>query len=338
MKIKIEKIDRYGDLIFDITEEEILNIFSLGDILEVKINDELIDIPLCLKITDVVPGKTHFYFEFNKLVLGILNGNFASSYKIGEYEYLDDEIHWNILIDHLEINLKEKGTYKDILELMSFNRSNNIEDYKNEEIFGNFRKINNMLYRSSSPINNLLGRNEYVDKLLRKYQIKSIINLTDSNKKIKDHLNKNNASYYKELFLNNNVLPLNTNTDLISDLFRKQISDGLRFIIDHEGPYLIHCLDGKDRTGFVIFLLMSLLSYDKELIEEDYLKTYLNYYHLDKNGKQYLYLKDNALDYFYKCLGKDDKEINNYEFARRYLLNGGLTDKEIDLIIYKLNI
>jgi protein-tyrosine phosphatase len=44
-----------------------------------------------------------------------------------------------------------------------------------------------------------------------------------------------------------------------------------RIIDDHEVPVLIHCTAGKDRTGFVLAMILSALGVSKEDIFEDYL-------------------------------------------------------------------
>jgi len=48
-----------------------------------------------------------------------------------------------------------------------------------------------------------------------------------------------------------------------------------------DGPYLVHCLEGKDRTGFVCIVLEALMSATYQEIVDDYMLTYNNYYHID---------------------------------------------------------
>jgi len=51
-----------------------------------------------------------------------------------------------------------------------------------------------------------------------------------------------------------------------------------RFIIANDGPYLIHCTEGKDRAGFVSAVLEALMGADLQEIVADYMKSYENYY------------------------------------------------------------
>ncbi len=46
-----------------------------------------------------------------------------------------------------------------------------------------------------------------------------------------------------------------------------------KILIHHEPPFLFHCTEGKDRTGFASALLLSALGVDREEIINDYLLT-----------------------------------------------------------------
>mgnify|MGYP003304186202 CR=1 FL=1 len=39
------------------------------------------------------------------------------------------------------------------------------------------------------------------------------------------------------------------------DDFKQSLVKGLTQMSKNEGPYLVHCVEGKDRTGFVIMIL-----------------------------------------------------------------------------------
>jgi protein-tyrosine phosphatase len=54
----------------------------------------------------------------------------------------------------------------------------------------------------------------------------------------------------------------------------KEIKQILTFLSDEENlPAIIHCSAGKDRTGFISYLLQSLAGVDSDTIHEDYLLT-----------------------------------------------------------------
>lgn len=53
----------------------------------------------------------------------------------------------------------------------------------------------------------------------------------------------------------------------------------------NERPYYIHCVEGKDRTGFVLAVLEGFASATYEEITSDFMKSYYNFYgFLLKNG------------------------------------------------------
>ncbi|WP_445432666.1 tyrosine-protein phosphatase [Chryseobacterium indoltheticum] len=51
----------------------------------------------------------------------------------------------------------------------------------------------------------------------------------------------------------------------------KIIKKIIREILDSESPVLYHCTAGKDRTGIITALILTILKFDKETIENDYL-------------------------------------------------------------------
>lgn len=51
----------------------------------------------------------------------------------------------------------------------------------------------------------------------------------------------------------------------------KIIKKIIREILDSENPVLYHCTAGKDRTGIITALILTILKFDRETIENDYL-------------------------------------------------------------------
>jgi protein tyrosine/serine phosphatase len=83
------------------------------------------------------------------------------------------------------------------------------------------------------------------------------------------------------------VTYLNLGTDFLSEDAMENLARGMRFIIDNEAPYLLHCNEGKDRAGFVSALLECLMGATIDEVVEDYMETYINYYGVEKGSQKY---------------------------------------------------
>jgi protein-tyrosine phosphatase len=76
--------------------------------------------------------------------------------------------------------------------------------------------------------------------------------------------------------------PEGPGTDDLADFYRRLLdspASGLvrvaTTVARSEGPVLVHCLAGKDRTGAVIALLLRLIGVDRDLVIDEYLLTNL---------------------------------------------------------------
>jgi hypothetical protein len=145
----------------------------------------------------------------------------------------------------------------------------------------NFREISignispKTLYRSNHPICN--GK-QVTDIILsaNDARIKTIINLVDSTQSLKSKIFT--CPWYKKIFDNGNVLALHISMsfNILDRRFCKKLKDGLKFIINHDPPYLIHCEAGIDRTGFLSAILESFMGAKFNDIAKDYMLSYVN--------------------------------------------------------------
>ena len=124
--------------------------------------------------------------------------------------------------------------------------------------------------------------------------------------------------------------------DFESEDFREKLAEGFRYIASHEGPYLIHCNEGKDRTGFAAAILECLMGASAEEVICDYMITYYNYYGITAESEQYLQIANsNIKSSLSKAfgIGAIDKEgVSLADCALDYLKNLGMTDEEISLL------
>jgi protein tyrosine phosphatase len=133
----------------------------------------------------------------------------------------------------------------------------------------------NTLYRSSHPIKD--NKQERIISLLAaQAQIATVLNLSDTNSEIM--LKSIFAPWYDKLFKDNRVIGLGMDFNSNSDSFSKKLKKGLQFIINTDGPWLIHCHAGVDRTGFVSIVLEALMGGTIDEIINDYLQSFNSIY------------------------------------------------------------
>ena len=128
-----------------------------------------------------------------------------------------------------------------------------------------------------------------------------------------------------------------------SDDFAQKLAAGLIEMSEHEGPYLVHCLEGKDRTGFVCALLEALCGATYDEMLDDYMITYQNYYGITRESDpdKYDVIADLNLNGMLQYLAgvDDDADLSAIDYsgyARDYLVNGGMTDEQVDALVQRL--
>ncbi|MGB9687241.1 MAG: tyrosine-protein phosphatase, partial [Rectinema subterraneum] len=244
------------------------------------------------------------------------------------------------------IMLSRPGAYLTQYEIRRLVRSNKREDYTSDEVFANFRNIalggiaKGVLYRSSSPIDNQLGRAAFADRLIKEAGVRAVVNLSDSADNMKNYLAaKDFASpYYAALAGSNQVIFLNMNLAFASDEFRANVIKGLVFMAEHNGPYLVHCTEGKDRTGFFAALVEALMGASKDEIVEDYMQSYINYYGVKKGTDQYTLISQDVLGMLKVIAGTNDLDKADLAAgAKSYLLQGGMKAEQIEALKAKLS-
>ena len=153
----------------------------------------------------------------------------------------------------------------------------------------NFREINvgeiapKVLYRSSHPIWNGKQVNDTILSI-KNAKIKTVINLSDSTQSLQGKVLC--CPWYKTMLEDSNVIALNINMkfDIMESEFIKKIGQGIRFMIEHDPPYLVHCEAGVDRTGFLSILLESFMKANFDAIVKDYM---LSFAYSSEHSKDY---------------------------------------------------
>lgn len=250
--------------------------------------------------------------------------------------------------DTVTVKLAQRGKYLEIQQAREITYKDDRSEYETDEMFANFRAVNvgnmkqDLVYRSASICDNQHNRATYVDNLASTKNIKTIINLADSQEKIFSYMadSSYNTPYFDNLYKEGNVHLAQLNTNYKNEKNKAKIADLMREIISKEGPFLIHCTEGKDRTGFILILLESLSGATKEELENDYMMTYYNYYHIDEETypeKYKIIVKYIFQDLIETMIGsQEDMSTNLKESAKEYLISCGLSEDEVGQLEVKL--
>ena len=319
--------------------DSFLTRFEIGDIVTVAINGyDTLEMPVAESSSDVP-------------IAGFLVAAIKGSDQLvltAHYAQMSDVL--GITAENaplqVSISMKEKGGYLLGLDIMRNTQymdtyTESYPDLSVEE-FANFREVHttgmgeHKLYRSSSPIYLYLGRNYYVDSLAQAAGVTTFINLADSESSA-----YSNKGYETTYYSTQNIIFLGVPPEFFSEIFKVGLVIGFRYMIEHEGPYLVHCTYGMDRTGFMIAVLEALMGATTEEIQDDYAKTFSNYFTV-VNGKQ-VALNEQQIDFFkavvlrnlkavYHAEGIDVPDTKPIDWAaatEKYLGKLGMTPEEI---------
>ena len=308
----VKEIQKYGNLVLTIEKKDLDAMGAeYGDVFTVSFQDTEVYAPYCTNYSDVDLGSIVLRNDGETLILAINMGDFATTYSIAEKVSNPDKTYKWIFEEgktmediSLLLTLTGKGEYRDEWLIHQLSRTDNREDYSSDAAFANFREIKGgkigegALFRSSSPINNEIGRAKYADALVKENGIRTVMNLADSEESILSYMGKEDfaSPYYASLFENGDVIALNMGVSFKTREFQASLSEGLTFLASKKGPYLVHCTEGKDRAGFTSALLSALMGLTYQEIVEDYMTTYENYYHIEKGSEQYEAVKKSNID------------------------------------------
>ena len=253
--------------------------------------------------------------------------------------------------DTARVTLREKGKYLTTQKALGMKYTSERSDYASDEEFANFREMKGgklapkTFYRSASIYDNQYQRAPYAAKLNEQAGVRTVMNLADNEEKLQKHLADpvNDTPYIKNLRESGGILAVGVNSDYMEDNFRQKTTAALKQMTQMEGPFLIHCTEGKDRTGYVCALIEMLAGASYEELEADYMKTYDNYYHVSKqsNPESYNAVLDLRFgEFLTNVCGKEDyKSLTAEELtqgAENYLRSGGMTDDEIAALKAKI--
>ncbi len=237
--------------------------------------------------------------------------------------------------------------------------SNDVHDFPSEEDFANFYEVTGgniapgVLYRSFSSLSDPAkqARVPYVNQLADEYGIKYLVALSFSDASVQSAISKY-SGYCIDLCKDGKYVAPNMGYLYFQQ--KEKTIQTLESIIDNDGPYLVHCNVGRDRTGFVILLLQALCGCSPEEMMECEARAFCNLYNIEPGSKEYfviingtydrnMYLIanydkiDNILhmDWSKIDVSKIDTQKAAYQYCTDYL---GLSSEQIEKLLERLTV
>ena len=339
---KIEHELKFGGVYIQMTIEDFNQLgFEFGDSVDVIFSNgyELKDLPY----------YNGYYVDMNEpLLIGYPGYEYIKvAVNYGEDLWITAKLDEK---DTATIKINKKGKYLDIQNSRDIHYAEEQGDIPNV-IFANFRNVKvgnikeDILYRAASPVDNSHHRAPIVDKLISEVNVNYIVNLSDGDEDLVNHINKNdfNSPYFLSLYNENKVIALSMNMQFEEQSFKDSLVKGLTAMANNPGPYLVHCVEGKDRTGYVIMVIESLMEASYEEMVDDYMLTYDNYYGIDKNDSRYKTIKEKNIDLMLHYIIGDEKQkkdlskIDDYsEYTKKYLISIGMNEEDINKLVEQL--
>lgn len=246
----------------------------------------------------------------------------------------------------------KKYTYEEIdkkYKALNLKYSKNRDDYSSDIVFANFRnvKVGNIkegiLYRGASSVDNSFGRAKYVDKLIEEVGVKFDVDLTDNDDKIKRHFSKKDfaSNYFKSLYESGKTVLLHMDTNYRDKKYRDRVVKALTAMSKNDGPYYVHCVEGKNRTGFVMAVIEGLAGASYDEIVKDHMITFANYYGIteETDKEKYDILKACHIDSMLRFIADSDpwtgngtielRDLDWVNIMGRFLINNGMSEEDL---------
>lgn len=352
---KIKGINKHGNIHLEYKGSDMLAAgWKCGDIVNVIVGGKTLEMPMGTEFTDVEAGRMLCRIvirpdmdeDYVSLVINMGDFTTESGLAVKETTEEDPGFKWNYAEgienpEEITIAMKEPGGYYDQWMIRQLKRTTLREDYPHlgDAEYANFRMVKGggiaegRLYRSSSPVNPEIGRNTQADKAAEDAGIRTVLNMVDSSEALQAYEGYGDSYTGKQ-----KTILMQMDIDYRTEAYREGIAKGLRFLAENEGPYLIHCLEGKDRTGFLCAVLECLAGATEEEIVKDYMTTYANFYGVKEGTETYgIICESNLFKPLKISFGLETLEGADLKAcAEEYLQSIGLTAEEIAAVREKI--
>ena len=329
----VARIDHYGHAVLDFTLEDLRKAgFEPGDIVTLTAGS----------FTGDVPVFTGYYVDRGEcMVRAIAKNNMVTlCVNYGSFGDMADVDAG----DAVTLVMKEKGGALELEEINNLDYSDDRADFSSDAVFANFRAVaEGKLYRSASPVDNCIHRAAYADALIREAGVRTVMNLASTPEDIEGFMAEADyaSPYYRELYESGRVIALGLAIDFASDAFAEGIVKGFSFLAEGETPYLVHCVEGKDRAGFAAMLLEALMGWSAEDITADYMVSYANYYGIQPGTARYDLIVEKNIDVMLRTVAglAPDASLADVDLqaaAEAFLIAHGMSGETLKLLETKL--
>jgi hypothetical protein len=333
----ISTYNEYDGAMFDFTKADMEEAgFTVGDVISITFDDQ----------TFVVPYYDGYYTRSGEY-LTVAYPSYPSICFTASLTGLPEELRG--LEGHsVTVRMKEKGGCLGVQKAMSMQYTNDRNDYPNlsDAEYANVRAAkaghiaDGVLYRCSTPFTNLYNRANYVSEYLESVKVGTVLNLADTEEMMQSY---DMPSFSRTLWDGGNVILCPLKADPTAEDYNNRLIAALKELPSRPAPYVVHCMEGKDRTGYVCALLEGLCGATYEEIVADYLVTYYNYYSVtpekDRDACNTLVsLRLNPCLMYYAGIS-DEAQLPNVDYAKAfsdYLLSHGMNQQQLDALIQAL--
>ena len=336
---KIVSYNEFGAAMLDFTETDMTKAgFTLGDVISITVDGK-----------EIVMPYYDGYYTRNGEYLCVAYPTYPSICFTANNVGLPEELTG--LEGHaVTVRMKEKGGCIDVQQALSMKYTNEREDYAliSDAAFANARGVSagkmasGILYRSSSPFSNEINRAKYVSEYLEQAKVMTVLNLTDTEEKMAAY---DMPAYSRSLWEGGQVILCPLKADPTADDYNQRLVAALKELPSRPAPYVVHCTEGKDRTGYVCALLEGLCGATYEEIVADYLITYDNYYQITPVKDPALCntlvsLRLNTCLMYYAGV-TDEAQLPEVDYAKAfasYLLSHGMSQQQLDALVQALTV
>ena len=230
-------------------------------------------------------------------------------------------------------------------------------DFPSDVVFANFYEVtggdlvSGKLYRSFSPLYapQKQSRSPYVNQLAEEVGIQYEIALSYNNASVAQAVAQLEG-YCIDLCKEGNYLAPGMGYLYFQQKdWTRQVLESIK---DNDGPYLVHCNVGRDRTGYIVLLLQALCGCSADEMQECEARAFVNLYGIEPGSREYdtvvkctynrnLYLisewesivKLSDIDWKHVDVSKVDTKAAAYTYCTGYL---GMDVSDVDAVVAKL--